>query len=125
MTNRPEDSNRFATSGWKEFNFNLRPQGQIRHGKHAHPDFAEINAKGTHARRSGEYMNGGIQQLPPSATSVCEVAFEHHMQDRGEVKGSATTLRHEDYGGSLAPLRTLSWRAADCGDTCRGLMGEG
>jgi hypothetical protein len=86
MTNRPGDSNRFATPGWKEFNFNLRPQGQIRHGKQAHPDFAEIDANGTDAGISGEYLDGGIQQLPPSATPVIEVAFENHLRKTSEIK---------------------------------------
>lgn len=70
MTNGPGDSNRLVAFGWTEFNLNLRPQGQIRHGKQAHPDIAEIDAKSTHAGRFSEYLDGGIQQLPLSATTV-------------------------------------------------------
>ena len=103
MTNRPRFSNRLVASGWKKFNLNLRSQGQIRHGKQAHPDIAEIDAKSIHVCRGGEYLYGGIQQLPLSATPIVEVAFEYHLREISELQGSAMTLAGEDYGGPSAP----------------------
>ena len=47
-------------------------------------------------------MDGGIQQLPLSATPVVEVVFEYHLRGTSEVHGSAMTLAGEDYGGPAA-----------------------
>jgi len=50
-------------TGWKKFNLDLRPQGQIRYDKQAHPDIAEIDAKSIHVGRSSDYSRGAVQQL--------------------------------------------------------------
>jgi hypothetical protein len=57
-------------TGRKKFNLNLRPQRQIRYGKQAHPDIAEIDAKSIHVGRSSDYSHGGVQQLASPATIV-------------------------------------------------------
>ena len=73
---RPESTLKNADP---EFNLNSRSHGQIRDGKQAHPDVAEIDAKSIHVGRSGEYLHGGVQQLAVPATPVWfGVASENH-----------------------------------------------
>jgi hypothetical protein len=105
MTDPPKYSNRLVASGWKKFNLNLRSQGQIRHGKQAHPDITEIDAKSLEVGRASEYLDGGIQQLPRSATPVVEVAFDHVRKTTG-VQGSAMAVAGEDYGGPIGTIGT-------------------
>ena len=80
MANSPKNSNPFFALGGKKFNLNSRSQGQIRDGKQAHPDVAEIDAKSIHVGRSSEYLHGGVQQLAVPATPVWfGVASENHL----------------------------------------------
>ena len=80
MANRATNSNPFCAARRKKFNLNLRSQRQIREGKQAHPDLAEINTEGIHVGRSGEYLHGGIQPLAFPATPVrFEGSFENHL----------------------------------------------
>jgi hypothetical protein len=79
MSNRSTNSNLFMASARKKFDLNLRPQRQIRHGKQAHADIAEIDANRIHMRRPGEYLDGSVQQLAFPATPVgFEAALENH-----------------------------------------------
>jgi hypothetical protein len=105
MPNRPIDSHRLAAARRKKFNLNFRAQGQIRDGKQAHPDLAEVDAKSTHAGRPGEDLHGGVQQLAMSATPVFDVGLEHHRGYRSG-KGIALTLVGEGYGGSVEAIGT-------------------
>ena len=83
MANNPTNSNPFCASGGKKFNLNLRSQGQIRDGKQAHPDVAEIDAESIHVDRIGEYLHAGVQQLALPATPVLfGVTFENHLGDQ-------------------------------------------
>jgi hypothetical protein len=83
MANNPTNSNPFCASGGKKFNLNLRPQGQIRDGKQAHPDIAEIDAESIHVGRIDDYLHAGVQQLALPATPVLfGVAFENHLVDQ-------------------------------------------
>jgi hypothetical protein len=83
MANNPTNSNPFCASGRKKFNLNLTPQGQIRDGKQAHPDIAEIDAESIHVGGIDEYLHAGVQQLALSATPVLfGVAFENHRVDQ-------------------------------------------
>ena len=70
MANNPANSNSFRALGRKKFNLNLRSQGQIRNGKQAHPDIAEIDAESIHMGRIREYLHAGVQQLALPATPV-------------------------------------------------------
>jgi hypothetical protein len=79
MANSPTNSNPFLAAGWKKFNLNLRPQGQIRDGKQAHPDIAEIDAQSIYVGRPSEYLHGGVQQLAlPAPPVLFGIAFENH-----------------------------------------------
>ncbi len=79
MANRPTNSNPFGAAGRQEFNLDLRSQGEVRDGKQAHPDIAEIDAESIHMGGSGEYLHGGVQQLAFPATAVWfGVEFEDH-----------------------------------------------
>ena len=110
MTNPSKYSNRLVASGWKKFNLNLRSQGEICHGKQAHPDITEIDAKSIEVGRAGEYLDGGIQQLPLSATPVVEVAVEHHVRETSRVQGSAMGSRGRRLRRSNACNRDLNGR---------------
>ena len=110
MPNRPIDSHRLAAPRRKKFNLNFRAQGQIRHGKQTHPDFAEVDAKSTHAGRPGEDLHGGVQQLALSAAPVFDVGLEHHPGYRSG-KDIALTLVSEGYGGSVEAIGT--WLAVE------------
>jgi hypothetical protein len=80
MANNPTNSNPFCASGRKKLNPNLRSQGQIRDGKQAHPDIAEIDAESIHAGRLREYFHAGVQKLALPATPVWfGVTFENHL----------------------------------------------
>ena len=80
MANSSTNSNPFCAFGRKEFNLNLRSQGQIRDSKQAHPDIAEIDAESIDLIRPGEYLHGGVQELTLPATSVMsKVTFEKHL----------------------------------------------
>ena len=61
MANSSTNSNPILRSGWNKFNLNFRFQGQIRDGKQAHPDIAEIDAKSIYEGRSSEYLHGSVQ----------------------------------------------------------------
>jgi hypothetical protein len=79
MADNPRNSNTLGASGREKFDLNLRPDGQICHGKQAHADIAEIDAKSIHLARLGEYLHGGIQQLAFPASPVWfEAEFEDH-----------------------------------------------
>jgi hypothetical protein len=105
MANCPTNSNPFRALGGKKFNLNLRPQGQIRNGKQAHPDIAEIDAESIHVARSDEYLHGGVQQLALAATPVWfGVASENHLVHPVR-QGSPVILEGEGYGGSMADLQ--------------------
>ena len=97
MANSPTNANSLLASGRKKFNLNLRPQGQIRDGKQAHPDIGEIDAKSIHVGRSSDYSHGSVQQLASPATPVLfGVAFENHPAHR-LGQGSAVILAGEGY----------------------------
>ena len=70
VANRPGNSNPFCASLGKKFNLDLRAHGQIRNGKQAHSDVAEIDAEGIEVTRSVEYANGGVQQLALATAAV-------------------------------------------------------
>jgi hypothetical protein len=111
MANSATNSNPFLASGRKKFNLNLRAQGQIRDGKQAHPEIAEIDAESIRGVRSGEYLHGRIQQLALPATPVLfGVTFENHSATP-VIKGSAVILADEGYGGSVAAIgaRKQAW----------------
>jgi hypothetical protein len=110
MPNRPIDAHGFVAPRRKKFNFNFRAQGQIRHGKQAHPDLAKVDAKSTHAGKAGEDLHGGVQQLALPATPVFDVGREHCPGYRSE-KGIARTLVGEGYGGSVEAIE--SWIAVE------------
>jgi hypothetical protein len=58
----------------------LRSQAQIRDGKQAHSDIAEIDAQSIYVGGSGDYLHGGVQQLTVPATPVLfGFAFENHL----------------------------------------------
>ena len=79
MLDNPTNSNPFCASGRKKLNLNLGSQRQIRDGKQAHPDIAEIDAESIYTGRIGKYSHGGVQQLALPATPVLRgVAFENH-----------------------------------------------
>jgi len=79
MANNPGNSNWFLTSGREKFDVNLRSHRQIYHGKQAHANIAEIDAKSIHMGKLSEYLHGGVQQLTFPASPVWfEVAFENH-----------------------------------------------
>jgi len=79
MANNPGNSNKFRASGREKFDLNLRSHGQICHGKQAHADLAEIDAKSIQVGRLGEYLHRGVQQLAFPASPVWfEGAFENH-----------------------------------------------
>jgi hypothetical protein len=80
MANSPTNSNPFKAAGRKIFDLNLRSQRQIRDGKQAHSDIAEIDAQSIYAGGSGDYLHGGVQQLAVPATPVLfGFAFESHL----------------------------------------------
>jgi hypothetical protein len=79
MADNPGNSNKFRASGREKFDLNLRSHGQICHGKQAHADLAEIDAKSIQVGRLGEYLHRGVQQLAFPASPVWfEGAFENH-----------------------------------------------
>jgi len=86
MTNRPGYSNRLVASGRNKFNLNFRSQRQIRHRKQAHPDIAQIDAERIHVGGAGEYLDGSIQQLPPSPTPVVDVLLVNHLRETTAYK---------------------------------------
>jgi hypothetical protein len=86
MANNPRNSDKLRASERGKFDLKLRPHGQICHGKQAHADIAEIDAKSIHVGRLGEYLHGGVQQLAFPASPVWfEVEFENHLST-GEDK---------------------------------------
>src|SRR5713226_10429202 len=79
MANNPRKSDKFCASGREKFDLNLRSHGQICHGKQAHADIAEIDAKSIEVARLGEYLHRGVQQSAFPASPVWfEGAFEDH-----------------------------------------------
>lgn len=79
MANNSPNPNPFLASRWKKFNLNLGSHGQMRDGKQAHADIAEIDAKSVHVGRPREDSHRGVQQLALPATPVWfGVAFENH-----------------------------------------------
>jgi hypothetical protein len=70
VANGSAHSNAFCASLGKKFNLDLRAHGQIRNGKQAHSDVAEIDAEGIEVTRSVEYANGGVQQLALATAAV-------------------------------------------------------
>jgi hypothetical protein len=70
MANSSTNPNPFCASGRKEFNLNLRSQGQIRNGEQAHSDIAEIDAESVNVGRPRQYLHGGVQKLALPATPV-------------------------------------------------------
>ncbi len=79
MANNSGNSNKFRASGAEKFNLNLRSYGQICHGKQAHADIANIDAKSFQVGRLGEYLHRGVQQLAFPASPVWfEGALENH-----------------------------------------------
>jgi hypothetical protein len=99
MANNPRNSNWFLVSGREKFDVNLRSDRQICHGKQAHADIADIDAKSIHMGKLSEYLHGGVQQLAfPASPIGFEVAFENHLPT-GE--GSATIPVGKDYGRSV------------------------
>ena len=59
MVNNPGNSNKFRASGPEKFDLNLRSCGQICHGKQAHADIANFDAKSFQVGRLGEYLDRG------------------------------------------------------------------
>jgi hypothetical protein len=57
MADGPTNSDAFLGSGRKKFNLHLRSQGQIRDGKQAHSNLAQVDAKSIHLGRASEYMH--------------------------------------------------------------------
>jgi hypothetical protein len=79
MANNPGNSNKCRASGPEKFDLNLRSYGQICHGKQAHADIANIDAKSFQVGRLGEYLHRGVQQLAFPASPVWfEGALENH-----------------------------------------------
>jgi hypothetical protein len=70
VANRASDSNPFGASLGKKFNLDLSAQGEIRNGKQAHSDVAEIDAEGIEGMRSAEDAHGGIQQLALATPTI-------------------------------------------------------
>jgi len=70
VANCSGNSNAFGASLRKKFNLDLSAHGQIRNGKQAHSDVAEIDAEGIEVPRSAEYAHGGIQQLALATAAV-------------------------------------------------------
>jgi len=70
VTNRPGNANPFGAVAGKKFDLDVSAQRQIRNGKQAHADVAEIDAEGVEVTRSAEYANGGIQQLALATAAV-------------------------------------------------------
>ena len=80
MTNNSGNSNKFRASGPEKFNLNLRSYRQICHGKQAHADIANIDAKSFQVGRLGEYLHRCVQQLAFPASPVWfEAPFEDHL----------------------------------------------
>jgi len=48
-------------------------------------------------------MDGGIQQLPLSATPIVEVVIEYHLRGTSDVQGSAMTTRGRRLRRSSTP----------------------
>ena len=102
MANNPRNSNQLRASGREKFDLKLRPHGQIRDGKQAHADIAEIDAKSIHVDRLGEYLHGGVQQLAFPASPVWfEAEFENHPST-GEDKVAQRSPR--------AKITDVQWR---------------
>jgi hypothetical protein len=78
VPNRRIFSNWLVNPRRKKFNLNLRSQGQIREGKQAHPEVAEIDANSIYVGRPGEYLHRSVQQLALPATPVFGFGFENH-----------------------------------------------
>jgi len=70
VANGPAYSNPFCASPGKKFDLDLRAHGQIRNGKQAHSDVAEIDAEGIEVTRSDENAHRGIQQLAFAPAAV-------------------------------------------------------
>jgi len=80
MANNPRNSNWVLALGREKFDVNLRSHRQICHGKQAHADIAEIDAKSIHMGKLSEHLHGGVQQLAfPASPIWFEVAFENQM----------------------------------------------
>jgi hypothetical protein len=70
VANRPAYSNAFCASPGKKFDLDLRAHGQIRNGKQAHSDVAEIDTEGIDVTRSAENAHRSIQQLALATAAV-------------------------------------------------------
>jgi len=93
MANKRRNSTRFLASGREKFDVNLRSHRQICHGKQAHADIAEIDAKSIDMGKLSEYLHGGVQQLAfPASPIWFEVAFETHPSS-GEDTVAQPSLR--------------------------------
>jgi hypothetical protein len=80
MANNPRNSNWFLALGREKFDVNLRSHRQICHGKQAHADIAEIDAKSIHMGKLSEHLHGRVQQLAfPASPIWFVVAFENQM----------------------------------------------
>jgi hypothetical protein len=66
---------------WKEFDLDLRADGQIRHGKQAHPDIADVDAECVHGPSAGKYAHRSIEQL---ALVTSPVWFESTSEKHGK-----------------------------------------
>jgi hypothetical protein len=101
MANNPRNSNKFRASGREKFDLNLRSHRQICHGKQAHADIAEIDAKSVQVGRLGEHLHRSVQQLAFPASPVWfEGAFENHPST-GE-----DTVAHQS---SQAKITDVQW----------------
>jgi len=79
VADRSTNSDLFFAPRWKKFDLDLRAQGQIGDGKHAHPNVTEIDAKSIHGCRAGEYLHGGVQKSALLSPPIWfEDAFENH-----------------------------------------------
>ena len=79
MANNPGNSNKFRAAKREKFDLNFRSHLEICHGKQAHADIANIDAKSFQVGRLGEYLHRGVQQLAFPASPVWfEGALENH-----------------------------------------------
>jgi hypothetical protein len=123
MANSPTNSNPFLASGRKKFNLNLRSQGQVCHGKQAHANIAEIDAKSIQVGRLREYLHRGVQQLAFPASPVWfEAALENHpstsedtvAQQSSRAKITDVQWNVEDFSTVSAVLETEPQRSPFC-----------
>src|SRR5262249_44662976 len=102
VADRPANRHPLSARWMEEFDLDSRSQGQVHHGKQAHPNVAEIDAESVYVNGSRKHSHRGVQPfaLPPTPILIFRITSEKQLRHPFD-QGSAVILDAKRYEGSV------------------------